>query len=260
MAGFYIKKVIAKSDTKETADVTFRQGLNVIQGRSDTGKSFIVKCIEFVFGGSMKKLTTPFKPSSGYNEAFIVLASPEGEITVSRKVGKNQVEVSTQIENIESGIYNLRHSEKSKKPDFNLVMLHLLGIDGEPKVPSNARFTPERLTWANLLRLFYINERRIDDEVSVIEPQDTYEKTLFMSSLIFLLSGRGFSEMAVQTQKEIRIARKEAVEDYVQGKLSNAGERKERLEKELQIFSGIDVEGPDSTDGFFIRRNRKTNS
>lgn len=242
MAGFYIKKVIAKSDKKETADVTFKPGLNVIQGRSDTGKSCIVKCIEFVFGGNMKHLKTPFKASAGYNEAIVVLVSYEGEVTISRKVGKNQVEVSSQIEGIESGIYNLKHSESSPKPDFNLVMLYLLGIEGEPKVPSNARFTPERLTWANLLRLFYINERRIDDEISIIEPDDTYEKTLFMSSLIYLLSGRDFSEMDVQTQKEIRKARKEAVEEYVNGKLSNAGERKERLEKELQIFRGIDVE------------------
>lgn len=242
MAGFYIKKVIAKSDKKATADVTFQRGLNVIQGRSDTGKSCIVKCIEFVFGGNMKNLTTPFKPTSGYNEAVIILDTPDGEITVSRKVGKNQVEVSTQIEAIESGAYNLKHSDKSKKQDFNIVMLYLLGIEGEPKVPSNARFTPERLTWTNLLRLFYVKERRIDDEVSIIEPQETYEKTLFMSSLIYLLTGQDFSEMDVQTRKEIRKARKEAVEEYVNGKLSNAGERKERLKKALQIFSGIDVE------------------
>ncbi|SFS08271.1 AAA family ATPase [Anaeromicropila populeti] len=242
MAGFWIKKVIAKSETKEAADVTFEQGLNVIQGRSDTGKTCIVKCIEFVFGGSMKTLTTPFKPSAGYNEAIVILASDKGDITVSRKVGKNQVEVSTQIEGIESGTYNLKHSEKSKTPDFNIIMLHLLGISGEPKVPANARFKPERLTWTNLLRLFYVNERRIDDEVSIIEPQETYEKTLFMSSLIYLLTGQDFSEMDVQTQKEIRKARKEAVEEYVNGKLSNAGERKERLEKELQIFGGIDIE------------------
>lgn len=242
MAGFYIKKVIAKSDKKATADVTFQRGLNVIQGRSDTGKSCIVKCIEFVFGGNMKNLTTPFNPTSGYNEAVIILDTPEGEITVSRKVGTNQVEVSTQIEAIESGTYNLKHSDKSKKQDFNIVMLYLLGIEGEPKVPSNARFTPARLTWTNLLRLFYVKERRIDDEVSIIEPHETYEKTLFMSSLIYLLSGQDFSEMDVQTRKEIRKARKEAVEEYVSGKLSNAGERKERLEKELQIFSGINVE------------------
>ena len=94
MAGFYIKKVIAKSDTKPTSFVEFTEGLNIIQGRSDTGKSCIVKCIEFVFGGDMKHLKTPFKESSGFNEAVVVLSTDEGDITISRKVGKNSVEVS----------------------------------------------------------------------------------------------------------------------------------------------------------------------
>lgn len=43
MAGFYIKKVIAKSDKKATADVTFRPGLNVIQGRSEPVKPALLR-------------------------------------------------------------------------------------------------------------------------------------------------------------------------------------------------------------------------
>lgn len=38
MAGFYIKKVIAKSAAKGDASVSFGKGLNIIQGRSDSGK------------------------------------------------------------------------------------------------------------------------------------------------------------------------------------------------------------------------------
>ena len=41
MAGFYIKRIIARSDLKEDAIVDFTSGLNIIQGRSDTGKSCV---------------------------------------------------------------------------------------------------------------------------------------------------------------------------------------------------------------------------
>ena len=54
MAGFYIKKVIAKSAVKGDASVTFGKGLNIIQGRSDTGKTCVVNCIDFIFGSSTK--------------------------------------------------------------------------------------------------------------------------------------------------------------------------------------------------------------
>lgn len=63
MAGFYIKKVIAKSATKGDASVSFGNGLTIIQGRSDSGKTCVANCIDFIFGGSVDK---PFKETAKY--------------------------------------------------------------------------------------------------------------------------------------------------------------------------------------------------
>lgn len=79
------------------------------------------------------------------------------------------------------------------------MMMKLLGIDGEPEVPGNMRFEKKRMTWENLLRLYYIKEERIDKPDPLFEPVATYEKTLFLSSLLFLLTGRDFSEHDAQT-------------------------------------------------------------
>ena len=49
MAGFYIKKVIAKSAAKGDASVSFGKGLTIIQGRSDSGKTCVANCIDFIF-------------------------------------------------------------------------------------------------------------------------------------------------------------------------------------------------------------------
>ena len=40
--------------------------------------------------------------------------------------------------------------------------MQLLGFDGEPEITINGRFEKGRMTWANLMRLFYIKESRID--------------------------------------------------------------------------------------------------
>ena len=246
MAGFYIKKVIAKSDTKPTSFVEFTEGLNIIQGRSDTGKSCIVKCIEFVFGGDMKHLKTPFKESSGFNEAVVVLSTDEGDITISRKVGKNSVEVSApDIDWIEGGIYALKKppkTAKNPKPVLNEIMMQLLGFDEEPEVTKNARFDKERMTWASLLRLVYIKEGRIDSEEAIFEPTDNYEKTPFLSSLLYLLYGHDFGNADAQTKKEIKKARREAVKEYLSGKIQIASDRREQLEKQMQQFVGVNVE------------------
>lgn len=246
MAGFYIKKVIAKSDTKPTSFVEFTEGLNIIQGRSDTGKSCIVKCIEFVFGGDMKHLKTPFKESSGFNEAVVVLSTDEGDITISRKVGKNSVEVSApEIDWIEGGTYALKKppkTTKNPKPVLNEIMMQLLGFNEEPEVTKNARFDKERMTWASLLRLAYVKEGRIDSEEAIFEPTDNYEKTPFLSSLLYLIYGHDFGNADAQTKKEIKKARREAVKEYLNGKIQIASDRREQLEKQMQLFDGVNVE------------------
>ena len=246
MAGFYIKKVIAKSDTKPTSFVEFTEGLNIIQGRSDTGKSCIVKCIEFVFGGDMKHLKTPFKESSGFNEAVVVLSTDEGDITISRKVGKNSVEVSApEIDWIEGGTYALKKPPKTTKnprPVLNEIMMQLLGFNEEPEVTKNARFDKERMTWASLLRLVYVKEGRIDSEEAIFEPTDNYEKTPFLSSLLYLIYGHDFGNADAQTKKEIKKARREAVKEYLNGKIQIASDRREQLEKQMQLFDGVNVE------------------
>ncbi len=246
MAGFYIKKVIAKSDTKPTSFVEFTEGLNIIQGRSDTGKSCIVKCIEFVFGGDMKHLKTPFKESSGFNEAVVVLSTDEGDITISRKVGKNSVEVSApEIDWIEGGTYALKKppkTTKNPKPVLNEIMMQLLGFNEEPEVTKNARFDKERMTWTSLLRLVYVKEGRIDSEEAIFEPTDNYEKTPFLSSLLYLIYGHDFGNADAQTKKEIKKARREAVKEYLNGKIQIASDRREQLEKQMQLFDGVNVE------------------
>lgn len=243
MAGFYIKEVIAKSEVKETASVSLSPGLNIIQGRSNTGKTCIAKCVEFVFGADLDNLKSPFKESAGYNEAVVVLGTEDGDITISRTVGKRQVEVSAP-DKYESGTYCFVPNKRSKnpKPPLNLLMMQLLGIDEEHEVPSNSSGEKSRMTWTNLLRLFYVKEGRIDEEKSIIEPDNNYEKFLFLSSLLFLLTGRDFKEMDSQTKKEIREARKEAVRAFANKRIQHATERKEAVAAEIKVFEEIDVE------------------
>lgn len=242
MSGFYIKKVIAKSAVKGDASVTFGKGLTIIQGRSDSGKTCVANCIDFIFGGSVDK---PFKETAKYDGVSMIVASNDndGEVTLHRTVGKNQVEVSSNIEGIASGTYDVNYRKGAKNPPLNEVWLKLIGIEQETMIVANARFEKKRLTWRNLLRVFYLDENRVDDIDSIVEPKHRYmENTLFLSALLFLITGRTFTETDAQEKKEIKKARRVAVKEYVNRKIQDAAERKEQLEKDLHIFEGADVE------------------
>lgn len=242
MSGFYIKKVIAKSAVKGDASVTFGKGLTIIQGRSDSGKTCVANCIDFIFGGSVDK---PFKETAKYDGVSMIVASNDnkGEVALHRTVGKNQVEVSSNIDGIESGTYDVNYRKGAKNPPLNEVWLKLIGIEQETMIVANARFEKKRLTWRNLLRVFYLDENRVDDIDSIVEPKHRYmENTLFLSALLFLITGRTFTETDAQEKKEIKKARRVAVKEYVNRKIQDAAERKEQLEKDLHIFDGADVE------------------
>ena len=242
MSGFYIKKVIAKSAVKGDASVTFGKGLTIIQGRSDSGKTCVANCIDFIFGGSVDK---PFKETAKYDGVSMIVESNdnEGEVTLHRTVGKNQVEVSSNIDGIASGTYDVNYRKGAKNPPLNEVWLKLIGIEQETLIVANARFEKKRLTWRNLLRVFYLDENRVDDIDSIVEPKHRYmENTLFLSALLFLITGRTFTETDAQEKKETKKARRVAVKEYVNRKIQDAAERKEQLEKDLHIFEGADVE------------------
>ena len=63
-----------------------------------------------------------------------------------------------------------------------------------------------------------------------------------VSDLDFLLYGHDFGNADAQTKKEIKKARREAVKEYLSGKIQIASDRREQLEKQMQQFVGVNVE------------------
>ena len=50
--GFYISNLHVTGLTNKQAKITFEKGFNVVSGLSDTGKSYIFACINYMLGGS----------------------------------------------------------------------------------------------------------------------------------------------------------------------------------------------------------------
>ncbi len=239
MSDFYIKSVTAKGSGKTDSTVDLRPGLNIIKGRSNTGKTVIIKCIDFCFGSK----NNPFDESFGYKTIEMALHTGKGDITISREFGKNQVEVTTNVPGFSSGTYDLKPSNKKDPlPILSNLLLASIGIDDEHQIVKNKNFEKRRLTWRTFLGILLFHVVDIAKSTSVIEPDQGTEKTAFLSALLFLLSGKDFSESDAQTKKEIRVARRRAVEEYVNKKIQSVSDKKKELQKSLEAFNGLDVE------------------
>ena len=74
--GFYIKKLELEGNEVELATIDFFKGLNVIVGPSDTGKTFIFQCIDYMLGSSHRPKTIP--EAKKYNLCKLEIKTFEG--------------------------------------------------------------------------------------------------------------------------------------------------------------------------------------
>jgi hypothetical protein len=58
-SGFWLTSLTLTGSNVSPAEISFSNGLNVISGPSDTGKTFIAQCINFILGESKTPETGP---------------------------------------------------------------------------------------------------------------------------------------------------------------------------------------------------------
>ena len=105
MAGIYFSRVTARGIGKRDSFVDFTPGLNIICGRSNTGKTAVARCIDFALG---KMGDLPIDETFGYDEVELLVQAADGTISITRKFHKDQVDVITNIPGMMSDKYNLK--------------------------------------------------------------------------------------------------------------------------------------------------------
>jgi len=186
----------------------------------------------------------PIDEPLGYDQVELLVQAAAGTIGITRNFGKNQVDVKTDIPGVYSGKYNLNHSQSkiTALPVLSDLLLNVMGIPTPCMVIKNIDFKRAPLTLRTFLHMLIFLNNDIGNVKSVLEPKESIQKTVFFSSLLFLMTGFNFPEQDEQTKKEIRIAEQNAVTRYVNRQISNVAEKKKVLQKQMTAFQGIDVE------------------
>ncbi|PNE20429.1 hypothetical protein [Amycolatopsis sp. BJA-103] len=77
MSKILLKHLSFVGASKESASIEFSEGLTVIYGASDTGKSYIVEAIDFMFGASRLR---DIPEVAGYSHVLLGLQSADGDV------------------------------------------------------------------------------------------------------------------------------------------------------------------------------------
>lgn len=231
-----LTKLVLTGENKQDAIIDFKDGLNVIAGASDTGKSFAFECIDYAFGSSSELKEVP--EVDGYQSVFLEIEDIGQRVifTIERGIPKEKNKMTIYYSNYQDK--DRAKNEKisithSAKKSLSKKMLNYCGCIYN-NVKKNAEKT-QSFTFRSFIPLIMISELRITATYSPIYRADsrgstfaTSEKSVFKT----VISGTDYEKKEKKENTEIAKA-----------------ELKGKIEQLKQIINEIRLENNDLMKG-----------
>lgn len=187
---FYISQLRLTGQGVPAAEIQFKNGLNYITGPSNTGKSYIFKCIDYIFGAQSLLQLNNFKE---YTHIWLELTMSDTQrSTLLRKIGERDVLLfSSGLDEIDdqtqpTKVYKTGNSKDQRISDY---VWSLLGLHEYPQLLSGKkRGTTETISLRDYLKFFFVDETRIiEDKVPLISA--SHRETQLVSLFRYILTG-----------------------------------------------------------------------
>lgn len=228
-SGLTIKHLVFTGPQVAPAQLRFDAGLNLLYGASNTGKSFTVKAIDFMLGGT--KDLPEFPERDGYDKLWLGFSlEGVGDFTLSRSTSGGSYELHTDLvsslvlgEKTQTLAPTLQTKSAKSLPQF---LLEQLGFDGK-KLAKNADGVTEAISFRDIAAISLVDETSIQSERSPIESGQVVSRTRERSVFRLFLTGLDDSaitpvvdEKMFNTSKAVRIEVVEEMLKAVKEKLS----------------------------------------
>lgn len=176
---------------KAPAALTFGDNLTLIWGASNTGKSFTLKALDFMLGGS--KPLPDIKERQGYDTAWLALKLPnEGDVTLSRALsgGAFSLHPSHVTAPVAGESVRTLQPKHDAVLDGNLsaLLLAAIGLRGK-EIATNAFGQKRKLSFRDLGLTYLVDETSIQSERSPVEGGQRGDRTTERSLFRLLLTG-----------------------------------------------------------------------
>ncbi|MFF0698582.1 hypothetical protein ACFYU4_38875 [Streptomyces tendae] len=175
------------------AQIIFGPELTVIYGASNTGKSFIVKSIEYMLGGADLAMASE---GADYTQILLGLLMPDGSpLTLLRAPDSNSIFLyHADLRNFVMGTPDASvtavHNARSRN-SLSIHLLRALGLD-EVLIRKNEAGGTRPLALSDLLHLSLVTENRmVGDVPPVLRTGTATTRTAELSVMRFLLTGEG---------------------------------------------------------------------
>jgi hypothetical protein len=212
--GFQLRYLRVSGKGKTPAELDFRPGFNVISGASNTGKTYILQCIDFACGAGTPPKTVD--ESLGYEVVELEIEDSTAQAhKLERSLKGGQARHFVRNGNGWSPATPPILGAKHSATDSNTVSGLLLGLSGlwGNKVRKSSAGQVDSLSFRDIARLIFVDEKRIIEDNSPISSGQNNTEVKEASILNLLLTGVDDSRViAHETKKESQSRKKAQLE------------------------------------------------
>lgn len=207
MSLYHISKLVLTSDNSlPDAILDFTKGLNVIEGPTNTGKSFVFECLNFMLGGKDKP--KDILEARNYSTIFLELAEGEkGNNFFTLKRSKNGGDFQLYKSDFKS-IHEVKPVTLGEKHDKNKetvssFFLKLNHLENKT-IRTNANGKTRSLSFRDICHLVLVSEENIIKAGSPLLSKSFTNKTTELSLVKLLITGQDDSSIVnSQSKKDI---------------------------------------------------------
>jgi hypothetical protein len=237
--GFELRELRLCGPGQVAGRLAFASGLNVIEGASDTGKSYALSCIDFVMGAGTPPEEIP--QARPYDVAYLCIQATDGQFytlkraLVGGKIGLFRGPIDDALgANIEWEVLGETTNAKESVSGF---LLGLCGLDGR-RVRKNDSGTTHEVSFRVLAKAMIVDEERIIAKRSPLYSSQNTGNTAAASTIRMLLTGVDDSAIVQVEDAKMSAGRLAGRKEAIEGLL----ERDQAVLDELLQSMGITPE------------------
>jgi hypothetical protein len=225
--GFSLREVRVTGAGVEDAVIAFEDGLNVIAGPSDTGKTYVAQCLSFMLGGGKRPKEIP--EAAAYDTVKVTLVARDGGTShsLSRRLdGTGTIEHTTGDEPARP----LRAQHDPKRSDtLPAFLLSLSGLSGRT-VRMRVHGKTRPLAFSDIARLFVVDEETVMSERSPILSGQNTDKLVERRTFRLLITGEDDAGVVALEKPEIARSRRTARTEVLQELMGSVRSDLQRLQ------------------------------
>lgn len=201
ITGFQIRRLTLAGRGVPNAEVQFREGLNVVSGPSDTGKTFIVQCIDYMLGGKDVPESIPEAAQYETVRLSLSVSADDEEVVLERSIRGGNFKLASPGKAEQHLL--AKHSAANK----DSVSQYLLGLAGlaEKKIRTNKQGKTREVSFRDLARLVLVDEETVISKTSPIFSGQHLAGTA--ESAVFRLLLTGVDDSSVISSEDPKVAK-----------------------------------------------------